>query len=84
MAGIFRAYDIRGIYGLDLDEKTAKQIGKALATYTDGENKTFVVGRDVRLSSKPLSDALIDGMISCGLNVEDIGMVTAGLWIKLK
>ena len=76
---IFRAYDIRGIYGLDLDEKTAKQIGKALATYTDGENKTFVVGRDVRLSSKPLSDALIDGMISCGLNVEDIGMVTTPL-----
>ncbi len=75
---IFRAYDIRGIYGLDLNDEVARLIGKALATYV-GENKTFAVGRDVRLSSKSLSNAIIDGMISCGLNVEDIGLVTTPL-----
>jgi len=78
-ANIFRAYDIRGIYGLDINEDIAKLIGKAIATYVDGEGKNFVVGRDVRLSSKPLSDALISGMISGGLNVEDIGTVTTPL-----
>lgn len=76
---IFRAYDIRGIYGVDLDVSVANLIGKALATYVNGGGKTFIVGRDLRLSSKPLSDALISGMVSCGLNVEDIGVVTTPL-----
>ena len=76
---IFRAYDIRGIYGLDLDDEIARLIGKALATYIGDEGKTLVVGRDVRLSSKSLSNALIEGMVSCGLNVEDIGVVTTPL-----
>ncbi|MBS7624245.1 phosphomannomutase/phosphoglucomutase [Candidatus Bathyarchaeota archaeon] len=75
---IFRAYDIRGIYGLDIDEDVARIIGRALADYA-GRGKTFIVGRDVRLSSKPLSEALIDGMVSGGLNVEDIGVVTTPL-----
>ncbi|MEM1581182.1 MAG: phosphomannomutase/phosphoglucomutase [Candidatus Bathyarchaeia archaeon] len=78
-ANIFRAYDIRGIYGLDMDEEVARLIGKALATFVDGEEKTFIVGKDVRLSSEPLSDALINGMVSGGLNVEDIGIVTSPL-----
>jgi len=78
-ANIFRAYDIRGIYGLDINEDIAKLIGKAIATYVNGEGKNFVVGRDIRLSSKPLSDALISGMVSGGLNVEDIGAVTTPL-----
>ncbi len=77
--GIFRAYDIRGVYGLDLNDEVAKLIGRALAAYVKNEGKKFIVGRDVRLSSKPLSDALIEGMISGGLNVEDIGTVTTPL-----
>jgi phosphomannomutase/phosphoglucomutase len=76
---IFRAYDIRGIYGLDLDANVAKLIGRAIATYVGGEGKTFIVGRDVRLSSKPLGDALIEGMVSGGLDVEDMGTVTTPL-----
>lgn len=75
---IFRAYDIRGIYGLDLDDYTAKLIGRAIATYVGG-GKTFIVGRDVRLSSKPLGEALIEGMVSGGLDVEDVGIVTTPL-----
>ncbi|MEM2110527.1 MAG: phosphoglucosamine mutase [Candidatus Bathyarchaeia archaeon] len=76
---IFRAYDIRGIYGTDITEEVAVRVGKAIASYVDGEGKNFVVGRDVRLSSKPLGDALIEGMLSGGLNVEDIGIVTTPL-----
>ncbi|MEM2789621.1 MAG: phosphomannomutase/phosphoglucomutase [Candidatus Bathyarchaeia archaeon] len=76
---IFRAYDIRGIYGLDLDERVAHIIGRALADYAGNEGKTFIVGRDVRLSSGSLRSALISGMTACGLNVEDIGVVTTPL-----
>ncbi|MEM1586605.1 MAG: phosphomannomutase/phosphoglucomutase [Candidatus Bathyarchaeia archaeon] len=72
---IFRAYDIRGIYGVDLDEGVAEKIGRAIAEYS-GEGRTFIVGRDFRLSSRPLSESLMHGMISGGLNVIDIGIVT--------
>lgn len=77
-ANIFRAYDIRGIYGLDLDEGVAEVIGRSIAEYS-GSGKTFIVGRDVRLSSGPLSGALIRGMAAGGLDVEDIGVVTTPL-----
>jgi len=77
--GIFRAYDIRGIYGKDLTEKVAERIGRALASYLNGGGKTLLVGRDVRLSSEPLAHALTEGMLSGGLDVEDIGVVTTPL-----
>ena len=76
---IFRAYDIRGVYGRDLTEKVAERIGKALASYVDEEGGTMLVGKDVRHSSKPLASALVEGMLSGGLNVEDIGTVTTPL-----
>ncbi|MEM2454563.1 MAG: phosphomannomutase/phosphoglucomutase [Candidatus Bathyarchaeia archaeon] len=75
---IFRAYDIRGIYGVDLNEEAAKIIGRAIAEYS-GEGRIFIVGRDVRLSSGPLSEALVHGMASGGLNIVDIGIVTTPL-----
>jgi len=73
--GIFRAYDIRGIYGKDITEEVAARIGSALADYMNGEG-TMLVGMDVRLSSKPLASALTEAMLSGGFNVEDIGTVT--------
>ena len=73
---IFRAYDIRGTYGVDLTEETASKIGKAFSTYLDGEEEELIVGRDVRLSGKALEDALIKGLISGGCDVEEIGVVT--------
>jgi len=77
--GIFRAYDIRGIYGRDLTEEVAEKIGRALASHMDAEGKTMLVGKDVRLSSEPLSGSLVEGMLSGGFNVEDIGTVTTPL-----
>jgi phosphoglucosamine mutase len=74
--GIFRAYDIRGVYGKDLTEEVIQTIGRALASYVGGRNKTVLVGKDVRLSSDPLGKALTGGLLSGGLDVEDIGTVT--------
>lgn len=71
---IFRAYDIRGVYGKDLTEEIAERIGKAFGTFI-GEGKKLVVGRDVRLSGKALSDAVSSGLTSVGCDVTDIGVV---------
>jgi len=72
---IFRAYDIRGIYGKDITEEVAEEIGKAFGTYISGAGKNLVVGRDVRLSGEILQRALTAGLLSTGCRVEDIGVV---------
>ena len=72
---IFRAYDIRGIYGVDLDEEVSETIGKALGTYLGGAGKNVAVGYDVRVSSPSLKGALIKGLLSVGVNVRDVGLV---------
>jgi len=73
---IFRAYDIRGVYGVDLTKEAALRIGRAVSTYLNGKGKNVIVGRDVRLSGKSLEDALIRGLLLGGCDVEYIGMVT--------
>jgi phosphomannomutase/phosphoglucomutase len=73
---IFRAYDIRGIFGEDLTEEVATQIGAAFATFLEG--RTVVVGRDVRISGEKLRDALISGLVS-RCNVTDVGVVPTPL-----
>ena len=73
---IFRAYDIRGIVDRSLDKETVNLIGKAIGTLALEENQgTICVGRDGRLSSPKLSDALITGLLSTGIDVIDIGLV---------
>ncbi len=72
---IFRAYDIRGIYGIDIDENVAKNVGKALGTFLGGKGKNAAVGYDVRKSSPTLKKALVEGLTSTGVNVWDIGLV---------
>ncbi|EAR10859.1 phosphomannomutase/phosphoglucomutase [Reinekea blandensis] len=73
---IFRAYDIRGIVGQALTADTAQQIGLAIGSeaYDRGE-QTIIVGRDGRLSSPDLTQALIRGLQASGRDVIDIGMV---------
>ncbi|RJS85438.1 phosphomannomutase/phosphoglucomutase [Candidatus Bathyarchaeota archaeon] len=71
---IFRAYDVRGVYGEDLTEDVAVEIGKSFGTYI-GAGKRIVVGRDVRLSGKTLQDALVKGLLSTGCNVLDVGVL---------
>ena len=73
MAGIFKAYDIRGIYGKDLTEDTAYRIGKAFVTFL-GDCRKVVVGRDMRPHSVPLFQALARGLCEQGADVIDLGL----------
>ena len=76
-SNIFREYDIRGIYGKDLDERRVELIGKAYGTLIrNNGGKTVSLGRDCRLSSPSLSEALIEGITSTGINVVNIGIVS--------
>ncbi len=76
---IFKAYDIRGIYPTQLDEDLAYKIGRAYGTFILKENpkaKNIVVGADMRLSSPQLKKELVNGLLDCGLNVIDVGLVS--------
>ena len=73
---IFRASDIRGIVDVNLTPEVVQAIGAALGTLVlDNGETQMVVGRDGRLSGPSLSGALIQGILSTGCNVVDIGVV---------
>ncbi|RYY00477.1 phosphomannomutase/phosphoglucomutase [bacterium] len=78
MAGIFKAYDIRGTYGKDVDEEIAYKIGRAFVTYLGC--KKVLVGKDTRLSTPSLSEALIRGITDQGADVLDIGLSTTDMF----
>lgn len=78
---IFRGYDIRGVYPKDLDSDIAYTIGKSFGTYVKNlGHLTAVVGRDNRYSSKELATSLITGILSTGVNVIDLGLVTTPMY----
>ncbi|MFU8780345.1 MAG: phosphomannomutase/phosphoglucomutase [Kiritimatiellia bacterium] len=72
MAGIFKAYDIRGIYGEDLTEAIAYDIGLAFADRF--KPQTVAVGRDMRPHSQPLFEAMAAGLTRQGVIVYDLGL----------
>lgn len=82
---IFKAYDIRGVYPDQLNESTATSIGYAAGKFllqqltdtqlADPKFKSIVVGRDMRVSSPDMADALIKGIVASGANVIDVGMI---------
>lgn len=72
---IFRGYDIRGTYPEELNEELTELIGKAVGSfYLKNGVSEVVVGKDNRLSSNSLQKALISGLTSTGLNVQDLGI----------
>ena len=72
---IFREYDIRGIVDEDLNEEFAETLGKAYGTYLNQfGTKDVLVARDTRVSSLPYQNALMQGLISTGCNVYDLGI----------
>ena len=74
---MFRMYDIRGVWEDDLTVESAELIGKAFGTYVRQKGiKDVLVGRDNRLSSRPIRDALIKGLTSTGCDVLDVGVLT--------
>lgn len=73
---IFREYDIRGIVGDTLTAETVELLGRAIGTEAmQSGQQTVIVGRDGRLHSPELSEALIRGLTKSGRDVIDIGSV---------
>ena len=71
---IFKANDIRGVYPDALDDAVAYAVGRAFVTLL--KVNEVVVGRDMRLSSPPMFDALTQGLMEGGADVLNIGMVS--------
>jgi phosphomannomutase len=70
---VFKAYDVRGIYPTQLDEDGARAIGRAYVEQFSPAR--IAVGRDMRLSSPTMADAVIEGASEAGAEVLDIGLV---------
>ena len=70
--GAFHAYDIRGIYGVDFDKETAYKVGYFIPGLLGAEK--VLVGRDCRVSSQEIHDALVEGITDAGADVYDIGL----------
>jgi phosphomannomutase len=75
--GIFKAYDVRGVYPSEVNEEGARAIGAAFVAYLHA--KRIAVGRDMRLSSPALAAAFIDGATSQGADVADYGMIATDM-----
>jgi len=71
---VFKAYDIRGIYGKQIDEDLAEKIGRAFAA--EVEPKTVVVGHDMRPCAPDITDALVRGLTAAGVDVSLLGLVS--------
>ena len=72
---IFRAYDIRGIYGEDLTPEIAETIGKAFGTFL-GPPRNLAVAKDIRRGGEQLKNAMVKGLTSTGCNIVDYGVTT--------
>ena len=70
---VFKAYDVRGLYGDELDEDGAYLIGRAYVEHF--EPRAIAVGRDMRLSSPGMAAAFVEGAADAGADVLDIGLV---------
>ncbi|MBE3576507.1 MAG: phosphomannomutase/phosphoglucomutase [Limnochordales bacterium] len=80
-AEIFREYDLRGLTATQLTPEVMGLLGRVLARYFQqaGERRVLV-GRDNRLSSDGLRDALVDNLLGSGMDVVDLGVVTTPLF----
>jgi phosphomannomutase len=70
---VFKAYDVRGLYGSELDEEGAYAIGRAYAEHF--EPRQIAVGHDMRLSSPAMAEAAMRGAADAGVDVLDLGLV---------
>jgi phosphomannomutase len=75
--GIFKAYDVRGLYPGEINEEAARAIGAAFVAYLQA--RRVGVGRDMRLSSPALADAFVDGATAQGADVVDYGLIPTDL-----
>ena len=79
LSGIFKAYDIRGVYPGELDEEVARRIGGGFARFVGGSR--VAVAQDMRTSSPSLARAFCEGAAAAGCDVVDLGLLsTDGLY----
>jgi phosphomannomutase len=69
---VFKAYDIRGIYGTQIDAALAEKIGRAFVA--EVHPKSVVVGHDMRPCAPEITDAFVRGVRACGVDVTHIGL----------
>ena len=74
---VFKAYDIRGIADSELTPEFAKTLGKAVATHLDAS--AVAIARDIRDSGPSLHAAFVEGLVSTGADVLDLGVTTLSL-----
>ena len=78
---IFREYDIRGVYGKDIDEEVSYLIGRAFGTKLKRMGKDItLVGYDNRFSSPIIEKNLIEGITEAGVSVVRLGLVTTPMY----
>lgn len=70
---VFRAYDVRGVYGTDLTEQLVKRVGESFGSYAEGGSVSL--GRDTRISGPSLQKAFLDGVLSTGCQVNSFGII---------
>jgi len=70
---VFRAYDVRGVYGTEFTEDIAKRVGKALGSYLP--EGRIALGRDTRKSGPSVERAFLEGVLSTGCDVESYGVL---------
>jgi phosphomannomutase len=73
-ANIFKAYDVRGIYPVEINAPVARRVAEAFAWILKPQK--VVVGQDVRAHGEELKKAVIDGLLAAGVDVVDIGIIT--------
>jgi phosphomannomutase len=75
--GIFKAYDVRGLYPSELNEEVAREIGRAFVAYLGATR--IAVGRDMRVSAPSIAAAFIEGALAQGADVVDYGMIATDM-----
>jgi phosphomannomutase len=71
---VFRAYDVRGVWGTEIDEALSERIGRAVVAHL--KCRRLCVGHDMRESALPAKSALIRGITAMGCSVEEIGLAS--------
>lgn len=74
---MFKAYDIRGIAGSEIDVTFSKRLGRSIVDFTGATS--ISVGRDIRTSGEELHQAIMDGIRSSGCEVVNLGVVPTGV-----
>lgn len=70
---VFRAYDVRGVYGTEVTEELVKRVGASFGSYAKGGKVSL--GRDTRISGASLQKALLEGILGTGCQIESYGII---------